>query len=53
MKKIYEAVDRKKGKFLGELKDLLRRPSVSYTGEGVAECAEHLRIWLESWGVTA
>ncbi len=52
MKKVYEAVDCNKGEFLDALKELLRRPSVSYTGEGVAECAEQLRNWLESWGVT-
>lgn len=53
MKEIYEAIDRDKGQFLGELEDLLRLPSVSYTGEGVSECAEHLRDWLSGWGVSA
>ena len=53
MKEIYAAIDRRKHEFLEALKDLLRRPSVSYTGEGMGECAEHLRAWLTGWGVPA
>ena len=51
MKEIYDAIDRRKGEFLDALKDLLRRPSISYTGEGISECAEYLKGLLESWGV--
>ncbi len=53
MKEIYDAIDRRREEFLQGLKDFLRRPSVSYTGEGVTECAEFLRGRLESWGVPA
>ncbi len=53
MKEIYDAIDRRKAEFLETFKDFLRRPSVSSTGEGIAECAEHLRAWLAGWGVSA
>jgi acetylornithine deacetylase/succinyl-diaminopimelate desuccinylase-like protein len=53
MKEIYEAVDRRRGEFLDTLKEFLRRPSISYTGEGIVECAEYLSGWLGSWGVGA
>lgn len=53
MRDIYDAIDRGKEKFIAELKDLLRLPSVSYTGEGIPQCAEHLCRWLQGWGASA
>ncbi|MBI3126960.1 MAG: M20/M25/M40 family metallo-hydrolase [Candidatus Tectomicrobia bacterium] len=53
MKDVYEAIDRGQEKFIAELNDLLRLPSVSYTGEGISECAAHLCRWLQGWGAEA
>jgi acetylornithine deacetylase/succinyl-diaminopimelate desuccinylase-like protein len=53
VKEVYEAIHRSQKAFVEELKELLRCPSVSYTGEGIYECADFLRRRLESWDISS
>lgn len=48
---IKRMVDDRFDDFVRELVELVRRPSVSATGEGVEECADYLAAKMESWGI--
>lgn len=48
-----EYIDDRVGEFLEELEALLAQPSVSATGEGVAECTEMLTELCEEYGFDA
>ncbi|HYM39679.1 MAG TPA: M20/M25/M40 family metallo-hydrolase [Thermoplasmata archaeon] len=47
---VYEALNRRFPEGLEKTRELLRQPSVSATGEGVAECAERVRSAMAELG---
>lgn len=49
---IKRSVGRNKARYLQELGELVRQPSVSTTGEGVSRCAELLASYMRSLGIS-
>src|SRR3990172_9272390 len=51
MNRIFKYIDDNRSLFIDELRELIRQPSISATGEGVKECAELLRQMMERIGI--
>ncbi|NNF98186.1 MAG: M20/M25/M40 family metallo-hydrolase [Desulfobacteraceae bacterium] len=47
---IDDVIDRDLERHLGRLRELVRQPSISYTGEGIAECAELVAGYFNDLG---
>ena len=50
MKEVFHRIDSNGEKSVGMLKELVAQPSVSASGQGIRECAEHVRRLLEDLG---
>ena len=51
MERIYSYIDENSERFVKELIELVRKPSVAATGEGIKECAEALKELMEKIGL--
>ena len=50
LEKVYKHIDQDVEKHILKLQEFVRQPSISQTGEGVRECAELLKSYLEELG---
>lgn len=53
MKDVYAYIESNQERFLSELMDLVRQPSISSTGEGIPECARLVTEFTEACGARA
>jgi len=51
MESIFRYVEENKGRFIEEIFELIRKPSISAKNEGMEECAELLRYRMEEIGI--
>ena len=51
MEEIYSYIDENSERFVKELIELVRKPSVATTGEGIEECAEAVKELMERVGL--